>query len=173
VAAASPTTGTPTAGAATTPPATAAPTAGPTPACSFPADAIQLTHDGTDAAPNTQPSWTASTLPIPADTAPVPVPPKPVDPLTALTVRPPMVRAGSVVHLQLTLRAAARVRVTLVRHLGSRTKPRDVVAARLSVAGHTGVNSVKLDRRKLVPARYTAMATAGFRTRTASFTVRR
>ncbi len=156
-----------------------------TPACAFPADAVQLTHDGTAAAPDTQPAWTSSTTPIAADTTPAPIPaippipPKPADPLTAVAVSPPTARSGRPPQLRFSLTAGAGVRVTVIRHVpaaggGPRAGAHDVVARRLSVSGQAGVNRVSLARpggRPLTPGRYRAIVSAGFRARTASFTV--
>ncbi|MGH3417450.1 MAG: hypothetical protein ACRDSS_13350, partial [Actinocrinis sp.] len=50
----------------------ATPTTGSTPAanCHFPQDATQLTHDGTQAAPDMSPAWTSSTTPVAAYSPP-------------------------------------------------------------------------------------------------------
>jgi hypothetical protein len=151
------------------------------PACSFPADAIQLTHDGTAETPNQEPAWTSVTTPIPADTSPPAVVPPPVVPLAGVVVSPRSVRSGTPLSIVVTLRAAAKINLTVARHVpasgrGSRrVRAHKVIVGRLTQPGRTGTNPVKLVRlagHTLIPGRYTTRVSVGGRSRTVNFSVR-
>jgi hypothetical protein len=127
-------------------------------------------------APPSPPAPTTTTT----QTTPAP-PPPPGDRVSKLTLAAKTITSGAPLTVNVTLAAAGKVTIIVVRHVPAsghgrhRRKAHDVTIGTKSFTGKVGVNALKLttfNGHKLVPGSYTAKVTSGNKTHTISFTVK-
>jgi hypothetical protein len=159
--------------------------------------AVQLTADGTTSARDEHPTWTSATLtpysvpggspasvtPPTAGKGPASGPPAPpVSPLGAVTPGAGSVVRGKSLTLKVTLKAASRLKVEILRYVPAsghgrhRHKAHYVLVETLDFAGKPGLNKLaiptKHDGRAFAPGKYEAKVLAGTSSRVVSFTVK-
>ena len=159
--------------------------------------AVQLTTDGTTSARDEHPTWTSATLtpyPVPGSSPPPATspttgkgpatgPPAPlVSPLGTVTPVASSVVSGKSLTLKVTLKAASRLKVEILRyvpasgHGRNRHKAHYVLVETLSFAGKAGLNKLaiptKHDGHKLAPGKYEAKVLAGASSHVVSFTIK-
>ena len=157
-------------------------------ACSFPANAHQLTTDGTASAGDGSPVWTGQTIaglrtPTPVLPPPPVVPPgKPVDEVSALKLASSKVRFGKRLTFEVTLKAPSKITIEILRHVPAsgrgkhRKKAHYVVVGTLTFNGKAGLNKLlvsKLRGHKLAVGKYEAQVSAGGAKHVITFTIRR
>jgi hypothetical protein len=124
------------------------------------------------------PATTTSTTPAPPTT---PTTPTVTDRITKLTLASRSVRSGKPVTFDVTLAAAGKVTIIIVRHVPAsghgkhRRKAHDVTIGTKTFTGKVGRDALKLTTlhgHKLPRGSYTAKLTAGGKTHSISFTIR-
>ncbi len=140
-----------------------------------PASALPVKFTPPPAPPAAPPTPTPTT-----QTTPAPPPPT-GDQIKKLTVAAKTVVSGKPVTVQITLATAAKVKVTIVRHVPAaghgkhRRKAHDVTLGTKTLTGKVGVNALRLTTisgHKLVPGSYTAKVVSGGKSHSINFTVK-
>jgi hypothetical protein len=128
-------------------------------------------------APPSAPPATTTTQTTPAP----PPPPPPSDRVTKLSVAAKTITEGKPLTVNVTLAAAGKVTIIVVRHVPAsghgkhRRKAHDVTIGTKTFTGNVGLNALKLtalNGHQLVPGSYTAKVTSGNKTHTINFTVK-